>query len=119
MNSNSLVCRTGVLAAGTVLAVLPPLGVAALTLGTLAVVDMPDGSGRDIAARQYAVVPTGAGTDFCQGRDEGYYADPEDRAGFYRCMSSRTQRMATYQFRCADESWYDPERSVCVARALR
>ncbi|MFB8282793.1 chitin binding peritrophin-A domain-containing protein [Nocardia colli] len=119
MNSNSLVCRTGVLAAGTVMAVLPSLGVAALTLGTLAVVDVPDGSGRDVAARQYAVVPTDAGSDFCQGKAEGYYADPEDRAGFYRCLHSGTRHMATYQFRCGDESWYDDERLVCVARNRR
>ncbi|WP_433662366.1 chitin binding peritrophin-A domain-containing protein [Nocardia sp. CA-128927] len=119
MNSNSLVCRTGALAAGTVIAVLPSLGVAALTLSTLAAVDLPDPTGRDIAARQYAVVPIATPADFCQTKTEGYYADPVDRAVFYRCLSSRTHHMTTYQFRCADEAWYDDERLVCVAQSRR
>lgn len=118
MNSNSLVCRCGALAAGTVLAVLPSLGVAAFTLGTLAAVDLPDGTGRDIAARQYAVIPIAAPTDFCQGKDEGYYADPHDRAVFYRCLDSPARQMVTYQFRCTDDAWYDDRRLVCVARDL-
>ncbi|MFI6040808.1 chitin binding peritrophin-A domain-containing protein [Nocardia sp. NPDC051321] len=116
MNSNSLVRRSGALAAGTVIAVLPSLGVAAFTLGTLAAVDLPDGTGRDIAARQYAVIPIAAPADFCQTKDEGYYADPHDRAVFYRCLTSRTRQMTTYQFRCTDNAWYDREHLVCVAR---
>ncbi|WP_194837720.1 chitin binding peritrophin-A domain-containing protein [Nocardia sp. XZ_19_369] len=119
MKSNSLACRTGVLAAGTVLAVLPPLGVAAMTLGTMTAVDMPEGTGRDIAARQYAVVPIEARSDFCDGKSAGHYVDPADRAVFYRCVSSRTQPMATYQFRCAEDGWYDERRLVCVGRTPR
>ncbi|MEU7145419.1 chitin binding peritrophin-A domain-containing protein [Nocardia sp. NPDC046473] len=119
MNSNSLVRRSGALATGTVIAVLPSLGVAAFTLGTLAAVDLPDGTGRDIAARQYAVIPIAAPSDFCQSKSEGYYADPLDRAAFYRCLSSRTRQMVTYQFRCVDDAWYDDERLACVVRRSR
>lgn len=69
MNSNSLVRRTGALAAGTVIAALPPLGVAAVTLATMTAVDMPDASGRDIAAREYAVViPIETHSDFCDSK---------------------------------------------------
>ncbi|PXX59635.1 chitin binding peritrophin-A-like protein [Nocardia tenerifensis] len=115
MKSNSLVHRTGVLATGAVIAMLPSLGVAALTLCTLAAVDVPERAGRDVAARQYAVIPIESRSDFCRTKSEGHYADPHDHAVFYRCMNSR-RRMATYEFRCADGAWYDDERLACVAR---
>ncbi|GAA5071730.1 chitin binding peritrophin-A domain-containing protein [Nocardia iowensis] len=121
MKRNSLVCRTGVLAAGTVVAVLPSLGVATMTLGTMAAVDLPEGAGRDIAVRQYQVIPIETVSDFCAGhnRGDGYYAHPHDKAVFYRCIDSGNQRVATYQFRCPDKAWYDADRLVCVARVPR
>ncbi|WP_280465153.1 chitin-binding domain-containing protein [Nocardia brasiliensis] len=112
------VCRAGVLVAGAATAALPSLGVALLTLTTMAAVDLPDAAGRGAVIRQYAVVPLEAGVDLCEeaNKDEGYYADPDDDAVFYRCLDSANRRMATLHFRCLDQARYDAQRSVCVVR---
>lgn len=56
---------------------------------------------------------SGSRPDPIQCKNEGFQADLQDCAVFYRCMKSGNGRYSVFRFQCGPGTIYDPENEVC------